>query len=296
MPGVIAPEPLPLESLTSYLRRTARRYFFPDAVSFLRRGGVDWPNPGRDPDLLTGPVLEQVAALLDLDTSAVDALTVYPSLEHLVGHDLRVQRGPRWLDEQTRVCDHCVAIQSYGRIHWRVPLVTECLVHGRPLLEACRVCGATRHRLARRWERFDCGHHVRCSAGGDSNLADLRVQHLVQAALGVAHAQPTEASGWLVHAAVARWSWLGDAQSTREILRDLWADPRHSRLTWERAATALGARADRGLQRYPSLNAPPAAPPVATAPALSPEALRDTMQRLLRRYAARTRGADGSPA
>jgi hypothetical protein len=40
-------------------------------VSFLRAGGVDWTDRSRDPDLLGGAVLDQVAALLDLAVDRV---------------------------------------------------------------------------------------------------------------------------------------------------------------------------------------------------------------------------------
>jgi hypothetical protein len=188
-----------------------------------------------------------------------------------------------------------VATQPYGRIHWRVPLVTECLAHGRPLLEACRLCGAARRRTARRWERFDCGHQVLRSAGDDSHPVDLEVQHVLQAALGVEHARPTEACGWVAHAALDWWGWSGDAQQTRESLRTLWADPRHSHAGWQQIAAALGARADRGLRTSPVQHAPLVVASAPAEPALSLEVLRDTIAELQRAYAARTDVADTRP-
>lgn len=59
-------QPFPLERLTSYIRRATCQRFYGDTVSFLRAGGVDWADRSRDPDLLGGAVLEQVAAFLDL--------------------------------------------------------------------------------------------------------------------------------------------------------------------------------------------------------------------------------------
>ena len=76
-------EPFPLESLTSYIRRAARQRFYGDTVSFLRAGGVDWTDRSRDPDLLGGAVLEQVAAFLDLAVDRVQALTIAPYVARL---------------------------------------------------------------------------------------------------------------------------------------------------------------------------------------------------------------------
>src|SRR5260370_41643147 len=52
---LVALEPFPLESLTSYIRRAARGRFFTDTVSFRRARGVDWNQRSRAADLLHRP-------------------------------------------------------------------------------------------------------------------------------------------------------------------------------------------------------------------------------------------------
>src|SRR5712692_11185417 len=95
MSELVALEPFPLESLTSYIRRAARGRFFTDTVSFLRASGVDWNQRSRDADLLRGPVLEQVAAGLGFEVDRVQALTVTPYIARLPEHD----RGSlKWVD------------------------------------------------------------------------------------------------------------------------------------------------------------------------------------------------------
>jgi hypothetical protein len=124
----------------------ARGRFFRDTVSFLRASGVDWNQRSRDADLLRGPVLMEVAAGLGLEVDRAQALTVTPCISRLPEHD----RGSlKWWvvsTQRMRMCDRCVVEQPYGRIHWRLPVITECLKHRRPLLDECRLCGAVRSR------------------------------------------------------------------------------------------------------------------------------------------------------
>src|SRR5229473_5244467 len=87
MSELVALEPFPLESLTSYIRRAARGRFFKDTVSFLRASGVDWNQRSRDADLLRGSVLEQVAAGLGLEVDRAQALTVTAYIARLSEHD-----------------------------------------------------------------------------------------------------------------------------------------------------------------------------------------------------------------
>jgi hypothetical protein len=131
---------------------------------------------------------------------------------------------------RTRVCDRCVASQPYGRIHWRVPVVTDCLEHRRPLLNVCRVCGAVRDRDCRRWARFGCGYRVHRSTGADSRHVDFRVQQAIQAALGLVDKPPGESNEWMLHAAIGQKGCLAEVEAARDMLRDLWIEHRRGRL------------------------------------------------------------------
>src|SRR5712691_8061145 len=199
---MVSLEPFPLESLTSYIRRAARGRFFTDTVSFLRASGVDWNQRSRDADLLRGPVLEQVAAGLGLEVDRMQALTVTPYIARLAEQHRGSLRWWTVSSQRMRMCDRCVAEEPYGRIHWRLPLVTDCLQHRRPLLDECRLCGATRARGARRSERFSCGHHVQHSGGAGSLSIDVPLQQAIQSELGIGRAPVPEHSAWLVHAAL----------------------------------------------------------------------------------------------
>jgi len=289
MSDLVGVEPFPLESLTSYVRRAARGRFFTDTVSFLRASGVDWNKRTRDADLIRGPVLEQVASALGLEVDRALALTVHPYLARLPEQD----RGSlRWwiisTSERIRMCDRCVADEAYGRIHWRLPVITECLKHRRPLLDECRLCGAARSRDTRRWERFDCGHHVRSTAGDDSRSVDLRVQRAIQSALGLGPGQPTEANAWIVHAALAQRAQLGQVQVAREILHELRMERRAERILWQKAARMLGAREDKGERMYPTERAPLFSTPPTAEAALSPMDLKLTMERIWQDYSRRS--------
>jgi hypothetical protein len=290
---VAALEPFLLESLTSYTRRAARQRFYADTVSFLRAGGVDWPDRSRDPDLLGGAILDQVAAFLDLAVAQVQALTIAPYLARVPEQDRGSLRWSITATQRTRVCDRCVISQPYGRIHWRFPVVTECLEHRRTLLDVCRVCGTTRDRGSRRWERFGCGHHIHRSAGTDSRHVDLRVQQAVQAALGLIDRPPGQCNEWMLHAAIEQKGGLAEVEAARDALRDLWAEHRRSRLVWHRASRLLRAREESGERTYPTERPPLFAisPPQEK---LSPEVLRQAMEQVMRDAAARAALASGS--
>jgi len=288
MSAVIGLEPFPLESLTSYIRRVARGRFFTDTVSFLRASGVDWNQRSRDADLLRGPVLEQVAAGLGLEVDRAQALTVTPYIARLPEHD----RGSlKWWvvsTQRMRMCDRCVAEQPYGRIHWRLPVITECLKHRRPLLDECRLCGAVRSRDTRRWERFDCGHHVGRSAESDSRPVDLRVQQAIQSALGLGPGQSTEANAWIVQTALAQRVQLAQVQVARETLHELRTEHRDERMMWRKTARAFAARLDRGEHMYPTMRPPlsPTSPQVEATH--SPIELKLTMERIWSEYSKRS--------
>jgi hypothetical protein len=126
MSELVALEPFPLESLTSYIRRAARGRFFTDTVSFLRASGVDWNQRSRDADLLRGPVLEQVAAGLGLEVDRMQALTVTPYIARLAEQHRGSLRWWTVSSQRMRMCDRCVAEEPYGRIHWRLPVITDC--------------------------------------------------------------------------------------------------------------------------------------------------------------------------
>src|SRR6266571_2385304 len=165
--------------------------------------------------------VEQVAAGLGLEVDRMQALTVTPYIARLAEQHRGSLRWWTVSSQRMRMCDRCVAEQPYGRIHWRLPVITECLKHRRPLLDECRLCGAVRSRGTRRWERFDCGHHVRNSAESDSRSVDLRVQRAIQSALGFGPGQSTEATAWIVHTAIAQRVQLAEVQVAREMLREL---------------------------------------------------------------------------
>jgi hypothetical protein len=129
----------------------------------------------------------------------VTMLTIHKYLKYLPDEDRGSMRWWASLSERARICDRCVVERPYGRLDWRLPVVTECLIHRRPLLDECRLCGAVRDRSCRRWERFDCGHHVQQSAGADSLPVDLRVQQAVQASLGIGRIPSTHATLRVYH-------------------------------------------------------------------------------------------------
>lgn len=194
-----------------------------------------------------------------------------------------------------RMCDRCVADQPYGRIHWRLPVVTECLKHRRPLLDECRLCGAVRSRDTRRYERFDCGHHVRSTGAGDSRSVDLRVQQAIQSALGLGPGQPTEANAWIVHTALAQRVQLTQVQVARETLQELRTEQRGERIRWRRTARAFAAHLERAERSYPTERAPlpPTSPP--TEAALSPMDLKLTMERIWQDYSRRSASDPSTP-
>ncbi len=288
MSELVALEPFPLESLTSYIRRAARGRFFTDTVSFLRASGVDWNQRSRDADLLRGPVLEQVAAGLGLEVDRMQALTVTPYIARLAEQHRGSLRWWTVSSQRMRMCDRCVAEEPYGRIHWRLPVITECLEHRRPLLDECRLCGAVRSRDTRRWERFDCGHHVRSSAERDSRSVDLRVQQAIQSALGLGPGQSTEANAWIVHTALAQRVQLAQVQVARETLHELRIEQRDERMMWRKTARAFAARLDRGERTYPTMRSPlPPTLPQAEA-THSPMELKLTMERIWSAYSQRS--------
>ena len=262
--------PYPRESLSSYLRRMARRQFFADPIAYVRAGGVDWHDRSRDPDLLCGALLQQVAAFFALELERVATLTIHPHLEHVPDEDRGSLRWWATLCQRTRMCDRCVIERPYGRIEWRLPVITECLIHRRPLLDECRLCGEVRDRNSRRWERFDCGHHVQRSAGADSLPVDLRVQQVIQAWLGIRRTPSTHANPWLIHALLAQRPRPVDVQSARQSLRQLWVEHRRARLAWRGPAQALRVLEQRGERMYPTQREPVAAsrPPELVAPSL----------------------------
>ena len=288
MSELVALEPFPLESLTSYIRRAARGRFFTDTVSFLRASGVDWNQRSRDADLLRGPVLEQVAAGLGLEVDRMQALTVTPYIARLAEQHRGSLRWWSLSSQRMRMCDRCVAEEPYGRIHWRLPVITDCLQHRRPLLDECRLCGAVRSRDARRWERFDCGHHVRRSAESDSRPVDLRVQQAIQSALGLGPGHSTEANAWIVQTALAQRVQLAQVQVARETLHELRTEHRDERMMWRKTARAFAARLDRGEHMYPTTRPPlsPKSPQVEATH--SPIELKLTMERIWSEYSRRS--------
>lgn len=262
--------PYPRESLTSYLRRMARHQFFADPIVYLRAGGVGWHQRSRDPDLLCGALLQQVAAFFGLELERAAMLTIHPNLKYLPDEDRGSVRWWAAFTQRTRMCDRCVLERPYGRIEWRLPVITECPAHRRPLLDECQLCGAVRDRSSRRWERFDCGHHVQRSTGADSLAVDLRVQQTIQASLGIGRTPPTNASVWLIHTALAQRPRPVDVQSARQSLRQLWVEQRRARLAWRRPAQALRVLEQRGERMYPTQREPVAAvgPPQLVPPSL----------------------------
>jgi hypothetical protein len=220
--------------------------------------------------MLCGALLQQVAAFFALKLERVATLTIHPHLEHVPDEDRGSLRWWATLCQRTRMCDRCVIERLYGRIEWRLPVITECLIHRRPLLDECRLCGAVRDRSSRRWERFDCGHHIQRSAGADSLPVDLRVQQVIQAWLGIRRTPSTHANPWLIHALLAQRARPVDVQSARKSLRQLWVEHRRVRATWHGPAQALRILEERGERMYPSQREPVAAdgPPELIAPSL----------------------------
>jgi hypothetical protein len=246
-------EPLPHESLTSYLLRMARRQFFVDSIAYVRAGGVEWHQRSRDPDLLQGALLQQVAAFFELELERAAMLTLHPYLKYLPAEDRGSLRWWAALTQRTRMCDRCVLERPYCRIEWRLPVITECLAHRRPLLDECQLCGAARDRSSRRWERFDCGHHVQRSTGADSLAVGLRVQQTIQASLGIGRTPPANANVWLIRAALAAQRPRPvDVQSARQSLRQLWVEHRRARLAWRGPAQALRVLEQRGERMNPT--------------------------------------------
>jgi hypothetical protein len=274
-----AAEPLPDESLSSYVRRAARRQFFADPIAFMRAGGVEWHDRSRDPDLLSGPLLEQLTGFLGLELDRLATLTIHSHLRHLPDADRGSMRWWATLSPRTRMCDRCVDERPYGRVAWRLPVITECLTHRRPLLDECRLCGAVRDRSSRRWERFDCGHHVRRSAGADSLRVDLRLQQAIQASLGIGRKHPPRPDVWLIHAALSQRRRLVEVQSARQSLRQLWVEHRRARAVWHGPAQALPILEQRGQRMYPSQREPAAAAGLPELAASSLADLRDIAAR-----------------
>lgn len=286
-------DPFPHESLTSYLRRKARSQFFTDTIAFVRAGGVEWHDRSRDPDLVSGVLLQQLAAFLELEHDRVARLTVQPHLCQLADEDRASMRWWTRLIQRSRMCDRCVLERPFGRLEWRFPVVTDCLIHRRPLLDECGRCGALRDRSSRRWERFDCGHHVQRSAGANSQAIDLRIQQAIQASLGLGRSQPKRFGAWLIHAAVLLRPRPVEVQSVRHSLRELWVEHRRVRLAWRGPAQALRILEQRGERMYPTQREPPPPESYELVPP-SPDELRDTAARF-RLLEERSSSASGTP-
>ena len=245
---------------------------------FLRAGGVEWHDRSRDPDLVTGTLVQQLAAFFELEPDRVVSLTLHEHLQRLPDEDRGSMRWWIRLTQRTRMCDRCVVERPYGQLHWRFPVVTECLIHRRPLLDECRLRGAIRDRSSRRWERFDCGHHVWRSAGVDSQAVDLRIQQVIQATLGFGRARSSGARTWPMHAALSQQRRPLKVQSVRESLRELWCEQRRVRLEWRGPAQVLRILEQRGERMYATRREPPPAePPQLVAPSL--DELRDIVAR-----------------
>ena len=108
-------EPFARESLSSYLRRVARRQFFTEPISFLRARGVEWHDRSRDQDLLTGVVLQQVANFFGLDLDRVAMLTVHPHVTHLLQRQYPTDQN--WSPDLFR--NSVLSPVAYR--HWRAP-------------------------------------------------------------------------------------------------------------------------------------------------------------------------------
>jgi hypothetical protein len=293
--GPVTAEPFAHESLTSYVRRVARQEFFADPVAFLRAGGVEWRDRSRDPDLLTGAFLQQVGAFFGLELNGAAKLTLHSYLRHLSDEDRRSLRWWTMLTQRTRMCDRCVVERSYGRAHWRLPVVTECLIHRRPLLDECRLCGSIRDRSSRRWERFDCGHHVQRSADADSLPVDLRVQQAIQASVGIGSARSTGTGLRLIHTALSERPRPVDVQSVRESLREVWVEHRRVRLAWRGPAQVIKILEQRGERLYPTQRKPPATDAPLELVSLSRQELHDIVAQFASRLQNRSRSTSDVP-
>jgi hypothetical protein len=94
--------------------------YFVDPIAFLRAGGVEWHDRSRDPDLLTGVLLQQVATFFGLELYRAVKLTVHSYLRQLPDEDRGRLRWGTMLTQRTRLCDRCVVERPYGRVYWRL--------------------------------------------------------------------------------------------------------------------------------------------------------------------------------
>ena len=149
--------PLPGESLTSLLRRTADVMEYSGARQILSLVAAKFSG---NPDYLPpGPEITTLAELLRSSTEQTTAMTVHHFAEQLavLPHD---SLPPATCDGMTiaryflagacPVCPTCLAEDSepYGRLLWTFRSLPVCLNHGCVLLSRCPACGRSL-----RWDR-----------------------------------------------------------------------------------------------------------------------------------------------
>lgn len=139
-------QPMPLESLTSYLTRLAEANGIRYTSAFSTLISED-PNPMRQlVDLIDFPLLsfEAMPKVMGLSQPRLLALTFY-HLARKFGRSIDALRKDHFLLGATaahlRYCPHCLKESAHYSLTWRFSTLPGCAMHACRFLERCGYCG-----------------------------------------------------------------------------------------------------------------------------------------------------------
>jgi hypothetical protein len=136
------PQPEPLESLNSYIKRLAAANRIQHIHNFAHLAAI------REPrflfDNMPLPSFGRLAAIAGCTDAHLLALTFY-HLGHKFSRATRTLRSflSDSIVSHSRYCPHCLADQGYHALAWSFPHLVGCPTHAVYLLEHCGHCGAT---------------------------------------------------------------------------------------------------------------------------------------------------------
>lgn len=177
--------PLPGESLSSLLRRTARVMEYAGAGQILHLAAAKFRG---NPDyLVPGPEMTALAALLRSNTAQTTCMTVHRFAEPLVllPHDSTppatcdgITIARYFLAGACPVCSTCLAEDSapYERLLWTFRPLPVCLIHGCLLTLRCSACGRPLRRDRPAAIKCRCGSDLRESQ--QAAVPATMVEHL----------------------------------------------------------------------------------------------------------------------
>jgi hypothetical protein len=136
------PQPEPLESLNSYIRRLATANRIQHIHNFAHLTAI--PEPRFLFDNMPLPSFGRLAAIAGCTDAHLLALTFY-HVAHKFSRNTRTLRTfmSGSIVSHSRYCPHCLANQGFHALAWSFPRLVGCPTHGVHLLEHCGHCGAT---------------------------------------------------------------------------------------------------------------------------------------------------------